>query len=472
MQASLFGMRPAPPAACRVLELGAGDGGNLLPMALALPGSTFVGIDLAAEPVARGRAMAAELGAGNLELLQGDIAAPPAGLGEFDYIVSHGVYSWIPPKARDALLAASARLLADQGVAYVSYNAYPGSYLRDMTRDILQFHLEGVTDPEQQLAQARQLLGVIVDAGVDSPYAQVLRDECARAMERSDAGLFHDDLADVNTPVYFHEFAAHAGLHGLQFLAEVRLRDSQVPGLPDDVAATLAGLPDDVIVREQYVDFLVNRTFRQTLLCHAGIALDRRLRPASLDGAWLAAPLRRVTDDADGTPVYEGPGGSVARPQDARFAAALEAIAAAWPCAVAHDALVAGLEELDRRRLGTMLLRAHAAGLLDLHRHPPAVVARAGSRPRAGRLAVHQARAGQTTVTNLRHGPVRLEDPLAVHLLSLLDGTRDRERLLVDIRAHIASGALNRADVSAPADLPAALEAALHRLAQLSLLEA
>ena len=100
----LLGMKPAPATRCRVLELGCGDGGNLIPMALALPGSEFVGIDLAGQPIARGQALAGELGLRNIRLLQMDLRDFAADPGIFDYVIAYGLYSWVPEDARRMLV--------------------------------------------------------------------------------------------------------------------------------------------------------------------------------------------------------------------------------------------------------------------------------------------------------------------------------------------------------------------------------
>ena len=342
-QATLFGMAPAPPAACRVLEIGAGDGGNLVPMALGLPGSEFVGIDLAADAVARGTAVIDELALRNVTLRVADVLALPADLEQFDYVISHGVYSWIGPRPRDALVAACGRLLAPHGVAYISYNAYPGSYLRDMASDILGFHLEGVGEPAERLARARHLMELVVAANARTPYAGVLREHFERVLQHPDPLLYHDDIADVNTPVYLHEFVAHAARHGLQFLAEARLHDSQLHELPEDVADELEGLPDDAVVREQYIDFVVNRMFRQTLLCRDDIALDRNLDARRLAGLSFSGALS-VERSADGGEPTFVRGRVSFRPGRPRLSAALRAIAAAWPGAVTFERLAANLD--------------------------------------------------------------------------------------------------------------------------------
>lgn len=471
-QATLFGMTSAPPAACRVLEIGAGDGGNLIPMALGLPSSEFVGIDLAAEPVARGARLIDELELSNVTLRVADVLELPADLGQFDYVIAHGVYSWIGPRPRDALVAACGRLLAPRGVAYISYNTYPGSYLRDMASDILSFHLEGVGEPVERLARARHLMRLIVAANARTPYAGVLRAHFERVLQHPDPLIYHDDIAEVNTPVYLHEFVAHAARHGLQFLAEARLHDSQLHELPEEVAQELGRLPDDAVVREQYIDFVVNRMFRQTLLCREDVVLDRHLDARRLAGLSFAAALAIERPSPGEQPTFLARGGVSFRPGRPRLSAALEAIAAAWPRAVTFEYLVANLDPAARDRLGSELLELHAAGGLDLHTHPPTPAAVPGSCPVASPLALRQAAAGLDRVTSLRHASIRLEDPLAAHLLSLLDGARDRDDLEAAIREYVAGGGLDGTGVEPPLDLAVALDAALARLAELSLLVA
>jgi methyltransferase-like protein/cyclopropane fatty-acyl-phospholipid synthase-like methyltransferase len=481
-QAVLFGLQPAPIDSCRVLEIGCGDGGNLVPMALDLPGSEFIGIDLAAQPVARGAALADDLGLTNVELRALDVQELPDDLGTFDYIVAHGLYSWIPPEARDALIAACGRHLAPQGVAFVSYNAYPGSYLRDMARDVLLFHVSRLEDPALRVGQARALMELVVDAQADTPYARVLREHMERLLDHRDWALYHDDLAAVNTPVYFHEFVEHAGRHGLQFLAESELAESQLPAVPDHVAAALEQLPDDVVVREQYMDFVRNRMFRQTLLCRAEAAPRRTIGPEALAGLWIASPVRPVEQSEGEVVTFHGPRGSAMETADPLLQRTLSILGQFWPQAVAFEDLVERSRRAiasprspaeDRRRLGEVLLRAAAGSLVHLHTHPPSVARRAGERPAASPLARHQADAGNQVVTTLRHGSVRIDDPLAAFLLTRLDGTRDRAGLLADVSAFVEDGGLDpEAGVSPPPEdeLPEALDQALDRLAELALL--
>ena len=219
--AGLLGMRALPPDRCRVLELGCGDGGNLIPMALGLPQSQFTGIDLAEQAVARGRTVIQALGLENISLRQMDLTKAGADLGEFDYVLAHGVYSWVPPEVRDALLRISRANLAPDGVAYVSYNAYPGFHRREMFRGMMLHNVRSVRDPAGRYQQAVQLVEDLAKCKLDGELARLLFDEQLQHLsETAPWVLYHDDLAGTNRAFYFHEFAAEARRHHVQYLAE------------------------------------------------------------------------------------------------------------------------------------------------------------------------------------------------------------------------------------------------------------
>ena len=392
--ARLFGMKPAPVTACRVLEIGCGDGANLIPLAYYLPQSRFTGIDLAAAPIAAACAMAGELGLQNIDLRVSDLRDLGPDEGEFDYIFAHGLYSWIPADVRDRLLAVCRQRLAPQGVAFVSYNVYPGRYPRQMIREILLYHIRALDDPAQRIAAARRLL-----AQLDHPEAKSL-------LEQGDDSLFHDDLAPVNDPVWFHEFAAHAQRHRLQYLGEADSHDTF-----DQAAAQAGGEAASVIAREQYVDFLKLRPFRQTLLCRAEIALDRAIGAARMDEFLFSENKRaRRIRDRKREPIFD----------EQAVEAVAQALHDTAPLPARFEELIpyAGNAELLREILFALL----GAGCVNLHVHDFPCQETVTERPRASRLARYQA-AGGGNVTNACHIPVEL-DPIARHLVRLLDGTR------------------------------------------------
>src|SRR3954466_5845564 len=175
--AILHGLTAPDPFRARVLEIGCGAGGNLMAMTAATPGIQALGVDLAPSAIEEGNAAIAAIGLTNLQLRQGDVRALTQGqLGEFDYIVAHGVYAWIPADARDALLELIASHLAPDGLAYVSYNANPGGYLRRMLRDAGLWHARGLEDPLERAAKAQELYMFLRDnrAGEGDMYGQMI----------------------------------------------------------------------------------------------------------------------------------------------------------------------------------------------------------------------------------------------------------------------------------------------------------
>jgi SAM-dependent methyltransferase len=399
--ARFFGMNPAPPAACRVLEIGCGNGGNLIPLGYYLPESRFTGIDLAAAPIAAARAMAGDLALSNIEIRVADLRDLAAEQGEFDYIFAHGLYSWVPAEVRDGLLAVCRQRLAPAGVAFVSYNAYPGRYPRQMLREILLYHTRALGDPAKRIAEARRLL-----AQLDHPEAKSL-------LEQGDDSLFHDDLAPINHPVWFREFAAHAQRHGLQYLGEADSHNTFEP---------VEGESADMIEREQYVDFLKLRPFRQTLLCRAEVALDRATGAARMDEFLFSENKRaRRIRDRKRQGIFD----------DQAVEAVAQALHDTAPLPARFDELIpyAGNGDL----LGKILFALLTAGCVNLHVHDFPCQETVTERPRASRLARYQAEGG-CSVTNACHIPVEL-DPIACYLVSLLDGKRTHEQIARELAA-------------------------------------
>jgi SAM-dependent methyltransferase len=455
--ATLFGLSPAPVEKCRVLELGCGNGANLIPMALTLPGSRFAGVDLAGVPIAAAQALAVELGLENIDFRQLDIMDLDPGFGEFDYIIAHGVYSWVPPAVRDKVLAICRANLAPNGIAFVSYNTFPGCHLRKMMRGMLEYQTRDIAGPELRLKHAFALINFLASANPKSP---ALQEELKKIRSRDSSVVFHDDLEPVNDPVYFHEFAAHARTHGLQFLSEAEFFSMQPVGFDIDVVKTIDLLAQgDRIKEQQYLDFLKCRRFRQTLLCHQELTLDRQPTAGRIPGLYMSSPARPVQDVADpgsdeAVEFQTADGASMTTNLPPAKTAILY-LTARWPLAVPFGELPGA-----SATLADLLLKIYASGLLELHAVPSRFVLEVSERPRAFPLARLQAESG-SFVTTGRHSTVKLDDELGRLLVTLLDGTRDRAALLKDLAS--ASNQPPRAED---------LERSLTGLARLALLEA
>jgi SAM-dependent methyltransferase len=496
-QALIFGMRPAPLEHCRVLELGCGDGGHIIPVAYNFPGSEFVGVDLAARPVEKGRRIIADMGLENVRLHHMSVEDFPPDAGVFDYVIAHGLYSWVPTPVRDRVLSICEEHLAPSGVAYVSYNVLPGGHLRRMTREMMLWHARDSTDSAERVARAQGLLETLSGAlDTADPFAALLREEVERVRRFLPAHLFHDDLAEINAPIYFHEFVEHAARHNLQYLAEADYSDMATHSLSGETVEALRRLAgDDPLALEQYADFVKCRKFRQTLLCRRGAERARERRPEAVQALYVSSPLSPKSAEPDvrsrAVEEFWGVGAGALTTDSPLVKAAALILGETWPQAVSFDDLLsaararAGVDgdesttEEDAQRLSVILLDACEAGVVKLHAHRPNFVTRVSERPRASGLARAQLRHG-ALVTTQSHANVEIKDALGRSLLLLLDGTRDRAALLAELSARVRSGDISVGDGAAGAPtpqqlldaLPSGLERSLEGLANSALLVA
>jgi cyclopropane fatty-acyl-phospholipid synthase-like methyltransferase/methyltransferase-like protein len=440
---TLFGMSPAPVDRCRVLEVGCASGGNLIPMAASLPNSEFVGIDLSPVQIGRGVADIAALGLSNIRLLAMDIMEFSEAFGTFDYIVAHGVYSWVPNAVQERLLAICARHLAPAGIAYVSYNTLPGWSMRTVVREAMIYHTRGIADPAQRVAQARALLEFLADSvkDVDSAYAIALRTQAKQLRTHQDYYIAHEHLEVVNEPLYFHQFIDRAARQGLAYLGEAQFAQMLGIGFSPKVKETLARIAPDVLRREQYIDFRQERAFREMLLVHDGIRLIRKISPLrvmSLRVASEARPVRGAPDlEAGAVEEFRTPQDAWMRTSSPIIKAAMVELAGRWPAATTFDDLCAAARsrvvpaglptEEERGRLASDLLKFYAADVVELHHPPSPFVVDVGGRPEASALARLQAARG-ASVTSLRHENHTIAAD-RIPLLLLLDGTRTRREI-------------------------------------------
>lgn len=439
--ARLLGMNPAPATSSRVLELGCGDGANILPMAAVLSGSQFVGIDLAQNPIVKATGMARALGLRNIRFEQMNVMDLDAGFGEFDYILAHGLYSWVPAAVRDKIMSVCQSLLSPNGIAYISYNVYPGCHVRKMMSGMMLYHAEGAHGPQEQIAKAHEVLSFLASGKPDSP---AVADELKQLRERRDYSILHDDLCESNNPVYFHEFAAHAGEHGLQFLAESDFFEMQPYNFPEETRERLSAFAGGDTVRyEQYLDFLKNRRFRKTLLCRKEVPINRTPASDPIREMYISSVARAVSSNPDIRSTKEeefrGTKGGALRTGHPVLKAAVVRLGQSWPVPISFDHLMDGIAEyrddLSEESTGVfceMLLRCFMAGMLELHALPANFTTVVSARPLAFDYARLQARNGEHAVCNLRHTTIEM-DAASLHLLALLDGERD----VVAIHKHL-----------------------------------
>ncbi len=455
--AFLRGVNPAPINHCRVLELGCGVGSNLIAMAFHLPESDFVGLDLARRPIASGQAFAAKLELPNIELHSMDVCdATIERFGRFDFIIAHGLYSWVPEPVRERILAICREMLNPQGVAYISYNAYPGNHLRDLVRGMMRFHTACFTDPVEKVGQARGLLKFLSESTPETDYyVAAIRGQFDRTTRYADEAFFHDDLSEVNQSFYFYQFNSDAERHGLQFVGEASANDLQ-PGKFNPTVMErmkeLEGAPE--VVREQYKDFFRGSAFRQTLLCQKEIELSPDIlidRIPKLYASCDAAPQEDHPDRDPTITLFTRPRGAELETAHPLISAALKFLWSKWPGEVSFDTLLGVAREAaaskkssdsvehEAETLAVALMRVYRSGFLHMHITPHQLTNEVSQYPSVSNLARRQLE-GSQSATNQLHVAMNFPDSLSRHLVQLLDGTRDREALVRELVEFIRSG--------------------------------
>jgi methyltransferase-like protein/SAM-dependent methyltransferase len=454
--ARLFGLTPPDVATSRVLELGCASGGNIIPMAFNLPSAEFVGIDLSRRQIDRGQDTIGAVGITNLALRHASILDISSDWGQFDYIICHGVFSWVEPEVQDKILRIASENLSPSGVAYISYNTYPGWHMREMVRHMMRYHARRFDEPTEQIEQARALLHFLTLAAPTEPYGQLLNREVERLSQTGDSYLYHEHLEQTNAPLYFHQFIERAESAGLQYLAEADVSDMMSSAFPGQVAATLERISPDILHLEQYMDFVRNRLFRQTLLCHKELRPKRALSPAVLHGLMMSSRCVTETVPVDltpMTPVVFTKGQQRAEVSLPASKAALCLLMEAWPravdvdelCAMALDRAASFLSSARRDQArGAMMSDLFAGvvhGVIGVHTQQLPCTNRPSGSPRANTLAAYQARSGDVVV-NAHHEMYRL-DPFGIEVLNLANGERRTSGILQELCARFERGAIS-----------------------------
>lgn len=449
----LFSLSVVHPERARVLELGCGIGANLSCMAQCLPSASFVGVDLSSKQIAAGRQMLKETGISNVELHHCNAADLSPELGEFDYIIAHGLFSWVDDSTRASILDLIARHLSPHGVAYVSYNCLPGWRMRSALRDMMQMHTIGIEDLRGRVAQGKELLKFLVECcPKDTPYGQYLAGELDLLNGSDDSYIAHEFFEAENKPFYFRDFVNQASTHGLSYLADTEVSSMLLENLPKKAADILKSLKLNFLAQEQYMDFLRNRMFRNSLLFKTGTPIQRAVSVERIEDLHLSSFLRMEKGSEEGqSACFVTLHGMSLTVSDALLAKVLADVSALGSrtvqCKKFLDDVVAtsseGANEAEiaalRGRIATLLIQSSFRKMLEFSMGDflPPRKARQGF-PEALPMAGWQDR------NRHRVSAARLQmidpDPFVGRLISLSDGKRSFEEIVQTLIAMHGSG--------------------------------
>jgi SAM-dependent methyltransferase len=429
----LFGLDAPEVTTARVLEIGCAAGGNLIPFAAEHPAAHTVGVDLSAVQIDQGRSRVQALGLANVELIAGDIGQIDlSSLGQFDFIIAHGVYSWVPETVQEAVLVAIGTLLAPEGVAYLSYNVYPGWKAKEIVRDAMLMFAATKQTPDEKVRYARGMIDFLEDAApADGLTARVLADYKAVESSRRDYYVLHEELETFNLPCYFFELVERAHPHGLGYLGDAQPQLMFAENFGRAVADKLAQeCKSSQVLLEQYLDFIVNRTFRQSLLVRS--ERTSQISYALDHNRYQRLHFAAAAGDPDATTVASDP----------VVKTTMAVLGARSPWTVPYPELTeAVVSELRSRGIANAEIRRRIDQVLELlirggqvlYRLDPVLPAPPPTPwlldETARRMAELTRDEDDASTFNPWHETLLLS-PVDRHLLPLLDGTRDRDDLV------------------------------------------
>lgn len=494
----LFGMTPEPAAVetARILELGCAEGGNIIPHALRYPKAKIVGVDLSKVQIDTGLKNIEQLGLKNISLKHMSITDIDDKFGEFDYIICHGVISWVPDFVRDKILEISSKNLAKNGIAYISYNTLPGWNMVRSIRDMMLYHTKGFEKPAEKVSQARLLLQFVNDslAGSETPYAAFLKSEAELLAKQNDHYLRHDHLEDDNKQFYFEEFMSEASGKGLQYLADCSLSSMYLGNMPSKAAEKLSTV-NDIVRTEQYMDFITNRRFRSTLLCKSGVKISRNLQSSDIKKftlsmkVYVEKPLKDVDiNNKDKMKFYfDAEKSSNMETPSPEMKALLYTFAENSHNPLSYDEVVklankklkANLKDEIEHQLTTNAMTLVVKGLLHLGLEPGNKNALNLDKPKLSKIALHQVtNTSNNWITSNHHNTV------AISVFDKLTGkymngknSRDKivEMLLKDVDNNVININIDQAPVTDPKKIKESLTLALNetieRFSNLNIME-
>lgn len=274
----LRGVQTEAPFNARVLEIGCATGHAIIPMATEYPQAQFVGVDPSNAQIQEGASCSSKLGLSNIDFRCGTVSDVIGKTEKFDYILCHGVISWVSNEDRAKILNTIQQSLSSNGVSLISYNVAPGSTLRQS----LWKSLKEITHSASSLSEARSLLKdyiAIIEFDYERPYQILLYQEIERILSESDSYLVHEVFASQNYAFSYREFSNMVSEYGLTQIGDVRphrngmnrLNSSHVP---DDAYQAFSRLQKNLLSTDLLLDGTTGLPFRESIVISSNRIAD------------------------------------------------------------------------------------------------------------------------------------------------------------------------------------------------------
>lgn len=443
----LFGLETVSPDASRVLELGCASGGNIIPMAYYWPKSEFIGIELSEKQSAQGNQIIEDLQLNNIRIVNENILSLDDSLGTFDYIIAHGVYSWVPKEVQEALLDTVSNLLNANGLAYISYNTYPGWYFKNAVRDMMYYRARHTDNPQDKINKGIEMLKLLYNGIPDecSLSEKWVKEEARQQLKMTPSYLLHDPLEDNNSPVYFHDFMKKVDQFDLQYLADANLYTMLGSTLSEQANEILDTI-EDLVEYEQYMDFFYVRHFRQSVLCKNSIEVDRDMDMDLVQDCYICSILscnEEIDLDSTQPQVFQDQTGTEFDISHPLTKVAIVELAQIYPNSYSYGELVNRSQSIlsvygsemandDPDELLTELFNLYLSRGIRLSVVQRNFDSNLAEFPKASPLAQIYGQLNRCCIASVHHNSI-LMDEVSNYLLSLLTGENTLEDIVSDV---------------------------------------
>lgn len=345
-----------------VLELGCGDGTNLLPLAFYRRHASFVGVDAASSQIEAANARMSELQLSNVSFVAADFSEAAEHIaGEFDFIIAHGVFSWVPDDVRDALLELCRKRLRPGGLLYLNYNSRPGWNVRGLVRDFLLAQTARTTDLRTRAQEAKDYSARVASSlATDAhPYTQLILNEFRFVCDKDISFIAHEYLAAHNQPYWRSEFLDIMRGYGLDYVADADFNYGSGRS-PEDLALWLS--EQNLIGRSlnDTVDLLCYRQMHSPILTRGPLSRSP-LRAEEFANLLVASCLAPCTENGGEHSMLQHPSGYKFDVENEVVRTALTELRTHWPIGQSIGATFP-----DIGRVMDELLLLHRNGLIEL----------------------------------------------------------------------------------------------------------
>lgn len=453
--ASFFGMMPPSLENARILELGCAGGGNITPIAMIYPDSYCLGVDLSDLQIKHALKVKDHLKVDNIDFICASITDIDESYGKFDYIICHGVFSWVPQEVRTAIFSVCNKLLTENGLAYISYNTMPGWALLSTLRDLMLHYSRNAKKSDDRILNARFIADFLQEnIQAESSYSEVLKKEIEKISECSDHYIFHEHLEQTNKQFYFHEFMSEAKSHSLQYAGPAEIFTTFRGNMSEQVSEKL-GITDLEEI-EQYLDFIYNRRFRSSILCKKEVEINRYpssdiVKKFFVETKFEASkPLSEIDiyDEKSYIEFYYDGDKEIAFSRCSAIRKAIfYSLSYYWNYPVSFDDILSEtckiasefqISEIENE-LCEELFNLIKLGYLSISTTAPNFINKISQKPQLSKLARYQAGKGQKWVTSQMHKVVWIND-LERHIYRYLDGKHSMDDVLDKLLLHLENG--------------------------------